>query len=181
MVTPEGAPPEEKRSFVSEGTIKEKNAIPTQKIIRIGDKEVPILPPEIAPTLIYGKLSAIFDELKALNSLFSKAAGETKTFAQPAIQPTVQHQSTPVPVTKTESTEQSPRVKEIIAAFVEVSDLLNIDTETSTMFVQIKPRQFLGSDNFSKIASIVRAIGGRYVSAGKNSHFEVPKAPQKQQ
>jgi hypothetical protein len=41
--------------------------------------------------------------------------------------------------------------------------------------VIVKPRRFLGSDNFAKIASVVRELGGEYVSAGKNSHFEVPK------
>jgi hypothetical protein len=39
----------------------------------------------------------------------------------------------------------------------------------------IKPQQFLGSENFAKIASVVRGLGGAYVSAGKNSHFKVPK------
>jgi hypothetical protein len=39
----------------------------------------------------------------------------------------------------------------------------------------IKPRQFLGSDNFAKIASIVRSAGGEYISAGKESHFRIPK------
>jgi hypothetical protein len=42
-------------------------------------------------------------------------------------------------------------------------------------YIMIKPRQFLGSDNFSKIASVVRGAGGDYVSAGKASHFRVPK------
>jgi hypothetical protein len=39
----------------------------------------------------------------------------------------------------------------------------------------VKPRQFLGSDNFAKIASIVREMDGDYVSAGKQSHFRIPK------
>jgi len=39
----------------------------------------------------------------------------------------------------------------------------------------IKPRQFLGSENFAKIASIVRDVGGEYISAGKESHFRVPR------
>jgi hypothetical protein len=41
--------------------------------------------------------------------------------------------------------------------------------------VQIKPKQFLGSENFAKIASTVRAIGGEYISAGRDSHFRVHK------
>jgi len=39
----------------------------------------------------------------------------------------------------------------------------------------IKTRQFLGAENFAKIASIIRDAGGKYVSAGKDSHFEIPK------
>jgi hypothetical protein len=40
--------------------------------------------------------------------------------------------------------------------------------------ITIKPRRFLGSENFAKIASIVKAQGGNYVSAGKASHFRLP-------
>jgi hypothetical protein len=42
-------------------------------------------------------------------------------------------------------------------------------------YIMIKPRRFLGSDNFAKIASIVRGLGGEYISAGKESHFKVPR------
>ena len=42
-------------------------------------------------------------------------------------------------------------------------------------FVVVKPRRFLGSDNFAKIASVVRELGGDYISAGKNSHFKISK------
>ena len=42
-------------------------------------------------------------------------------------------------------------------------------------FVIVKPRRFLGSDNFAKIAFVVRGLGGEYISAGKNSHFKVSK------
>ncbi len=47
--------------------------------------------------------------------------------------------------------------------------------EESGNFVIVKPRRFLGSDNFAKIASIVRNFGGEYVSAGRNSHFKIAK------
>jgi len=42
-------------------------------------------------------------------------------------------------------------------------------------YVMIKPKQFLGSENFAKIASTVRGIGGEYISAGRESHFRVYK------
>jgi hypothetical protein len=41
-------------------------------------------------------------------------------------------------------------------------------------FCIIKPRQFLGSENFEKIADIVKGQGGEYISAGKDSHFKIP-------
>jgi len=39
----------------------------------------------------------------------------------------------------------------------------------------IKPRQFLGSENFARIADIVKKHNGEYVSSGKQSHFRIPK------
>ena len=44
-------------------------------------------------------------------------------------------------------------------------------------YIMVKPRQFLGSENFANIASAVRGLGGEYISAGKDSHFRVPKKP----
>lgn len=46
--------------------------------------------------------------------------------------------------------------------------------ETGT-YINIRPRQYLGSENFAKIASLVRSAGGEYISAGKDSHFRVLK------
>ena len=42
-------------------------------------------------------------------------------------------------------------------------------------YIIIKPRHYLGSENFAKIASIMRGAGGEYISAGRDSHFRVPK------
>jgi hypothetical protein len=47
--------------------------------------------------------------------------------------------------------------------------------EDKTDYIMVKPRQFLGSENFAKIASAVRGMGGEYISAGRDSHFRVPK------
>jgi hypothetical protein len=55
-------------------------------------------------------------------------------------------------------------------------DLENLLTiEERNEYIIIKPKQFLGSENFAKIASAVRGMGGEYISAGKDSHFRVPK------
>lgn len=39
----------------------------------------------------------------------------------------------------------------------------------------IKPKQFLQTADFAEIARIVKQFGGEYVSAGKFSHFRIPK------
>jgi hypothetical protein len=40
---------------------------------------------------------------------------------------------------------------------------------------QIKPRSFLNSSDFAEILRLVKQYGGEYVSAGRSSHFRVPK------
>jgi len=70
--------------------------------------------------------------------------------------------------------ERVKAVEDIKMMFPEdLEGLLNFEEKED--YIVIKPRQFLGSENFAKIASIVRGIGGDYVSAGKGSHFRVPK------
>jgi hypothetical protein len=65
--------------------------------------------------------------------------------------------------------------EDIQAAFPpELSEMLYF--EVADEYVLVKPRQYLGSDNFRQIAAIVRdQLGGEYVSAGKDSHFQIPK------
>jgi hypothetical protein len=66
-----------------------------------------------------------------------------------------------------------PATEEIAKHFPE--DLRQLLTfEAKEGWIVIRPVQFL-HDNFSKIAGIVRDIGGEYISAGKASHFRVPK------
>lgn len=55
----------------------------------------------------------------------------------------------------------------------DLENLLNFEEKDD--YIIIKPRQFLGSENFAKIASVVREIGGDYISAGKASHFRVSR------
>ncbi|MEM2309716.1 MAG: hypothetical protein QXV71_04365 [Candidatus Bathyarchaeia archaeon] len=48
--------------------------------------------------------------------------------------------------------------------------------EVTDDYIIIKPRQYLGPENFARIASIVREqLKGEYVSHGKESHFRVPR------
>jgi len=51
--------------------------------------------------------------------------------------------------------------------------------EVTDEYVIVKPRQYLGSDNFRRIAATVRdQLGGEYVSAGRDSHFRIPRKTQ---
>lgn len=42
--------------------------------------------------------------------------------------------------------------------------------------ISVKPKEYMGSQNFAKSAAIIRNAGGEYISAGKASFFRVPKA-----
>lgn len=86
--------------------------------------------------------------------------------------------SSPAPpaisATQVISPEKKRDINEVKQAFSsELAGMLLF--EESGSFVIVKPRRFLGSDNFAKIASIVRELGGEYISAGRNSHFRVSK------
>jgi len=80
----------------------------------------------------------------------------------------------PAPLQAPVPAERMRSVKDVRTLFPkELEDMLNFD-ETGK-YIIIKPRQYLGSENFAKIASIVRGTGGEYISAGKESHFRVPR------
>jgi len=77
------------------------------------------------------------------------------------------------PVTPTTKSSSSA-VENIRMVFSpELDSLLSFEEKND--YVIIKPKQFLGSENFAKIASTVRGIGGEYISAGRDSHFRVYK------
>jgi DNA replication initiation complex subunit (GINS family) len=78
------------------------------------------------------------------------------------------------PPVAAETQEARKDIDDIKMMFPEdLENLLNFEDKGE--YIMIKPRQFLGSENFAKIASTVRGIGGEYISAGKESHFRVPK------
>jgi len=53
--------------------------------------------------------------------------------------------------------------------------LLIFDTDSSSNLVLVKTTGYLDADKFAKIAAVLREFGGQYVSAGKASHFQIPK------
>ena len=123
------------------------------------------------------KLTERIDELLIiLNSVaedLRQVSGSLKSLAVSQITQPAAGPSAPAPVTP-EVYGKKTSIEDIRMMFPE--DLENLlSFEEKQDYIMIKPRQFLGSDNFAKIASIVRGIGGDYVSAGKGSHFRVPK------
>lgn len=80
------------------------------------------------------------------------------------------------PKPKAEAERKAP--KEILADVEskfpdDLRQLLTFDEDKD--FILIKPKQYLGSDNFSKVAAIARNLDGMYISAGPDSHFKISK------
>ena len=116
-------------------------------------------------------MNGIMDDLKQVSASLKSLA--VSQITQPIAAHPAPALSQPVPGAP-QPQEKSKVIEDVKMMFPE--DLENmLSFEEKDDYIMIKPKQFLGSDNFSKIASVVRGAGGDYVSAGKNSHFRVPK------
>ena len=119
-------------------------------------------------------LNGIMEDLRQVSASLKSLAAKQITQPLTASPPTALPQSPPSVAGAPKTLDRSKVTEDIKMLFPE--DLENmLGFEEKDEYVIIKPRQFLGSDNFSKIASIVRGVGGEYVSAGKASHFRVPR------
>jgi hypothetical protein len=111
-------------------------------------------------------LNGIMEDLRQVSASLKSLA--VSKFTQPITA------TTPPSLTSPHVAEKSKAIEDIRMMFPE--DLENLlSFEEKEDYIVIKPRQFLGSENFAKIASTVRGMGGEYISAGKASHFRVPK------
>ncbi|MEA2090048.1 MAG: hypothetical protein U9O89_04745 [Thermoproteota archaeon] len=112
------------------------------------------------------------DQLLDILNLVSRDLREVVTTLK-----TVKPTPTPAPAvapTPTPPLEGMRDVEDVKVMFPKnLENLLSF--EVKEKFIIIKPRQYLGSGNFAKIASIIRDAGGEYISAGKDSHFRIPK------
>jgi hypothetical protein len=52
--------------------------------------------------------------------------------------------------------------------------LEELEVTESAEGIVVKPKGFLGRDKFALVAAIIEELGGRYVSAGRDSHFLIP-------
>jgi hypothetical protein len=110
------------------------------------------------------KVDELLNVLKVVSADLSDVSKSLKSL-------TAQKVGTPISVVPSEKKYNINGVKEAFSS--ELADMLIF--EESGKFVVVKPRRFLGSDNFAKIASIVRELGGEYVSAGRDSHFKIAR------
>jgi len=108
---------------------------------------------------------------RVVEDLESVSQSLKETVSPPALAP-APVEPTPAPLPT--PTEHLRTIEDIKMMFPEELESL-LTFEDRGDFIMIKPRQFLGSENFAKVASIVRSAGGEYKSAGKESHFKVPK------
>jgi hypothetical protein len=115
-------------------------------------------------------LNKISEELRSVSASMKSLAVGQITQSQTHM-PTPQ---APAPPQATHETSKQRSFDDIRMSFPEELEArLSFDEKGD--YIIIKPKQFLGSENFAKIASAVRGMGGEYISAGKDSHFRLPK------
>lgn len=112
------------------------------------------------------RLSEVLDVLKRITEDLQDISRSLKA-STPQGMPSVSPSARP-------SAAVGKSIEEIRTLFAKELEAMLI-FEDKESFIQITPRQFLGSENFAKIASAVRDAGGEYISAGRDSHFRIPK------
>jgi len=107
--------------------------------------------------------------LKDISEDLAEISKQLKSAGVPALAPAPAMPAAPIPQAPAARTRSIAEVRTIFPK--ELEDLLFF--EESGEYIIVKPRRFLGSENFAKIASLVRSAGGEYIRAGKESHFRV--------
>ena len=109
-------------------------------------------------------LNKISDDLRTVSASVKSLAVSRST------QPTIQSPA----IFSHEIHETKTAIEDVRLVFPKaLQNLLTFEEKSGHII--IKPKQFLGSENFAKIASLVRGLDGEYISEGKNSHFRLPK------
>ncbi len=111
-------------------------------------------------------LNKVSEDLRSVSSSIKSVVGLQAIKTAPQATATISR----------EIQEKKKAVDDVRLAFPEDLEVL-LSFQEKSDYVMVKPKQFLGSENFAKIASTVRGLGGEYISAGKESHFRVPKKP----
>lgn len=112
------------------------------------------------------RINELLDVLNAISRDLTDVAKSLKETEVPAAPPTQ-----PAPPPSEAKKRSADDVRTLFPKDLE--DMLLFEEKKE--YIVIKPRQYLGSENFAKIASLIRDQGGEYISAGKASHFRIPR------
>ena len=140
----------------------------TYKITMCGG--LPVSEKKLSEGELLERIDELLNVLKMISRDLSEVSKSLKIVAVPSAPEVPAVPATPTPAGPV-GTRGVEDVKMLFSKDME--DMLSFEEKGE--FIVVKPRQYLGSDNFGKIASIIRGVGGEYVSAGKQSHFRVPK------
>jgi len=124
------------------------------------------------------KLAEKVDELLVvLNNIAEDlriVSASLKSIAVSQLAPLPSAPAPPAPAPEAPQAEKPLSVDDVKMMFPEdLEGLLNFEDKGE--YIKITPRQYLGAENFAKIAQIARGAGGDYISAGRDSHFRIPK------
>lgn len=157
-------------SYVNETTFNILKFEP-QKGERLGDFEV-----ASKPSNVVDKFSQAYGILRANNATIKERYhGPGYGYGYWIWEGKIFRKSLKKNASKTTSVSDTSKVEQVKQLFPkDLEDMLLFEEKEE--YVVIRPRQYLGSDNFAKIAAIVREASGEYISVGKDSHFRVPKA-----
>lgn len=113
-------------------------------------------------------------EVETLIDFFTTLEEMAYAAKQRLLQPYQPVEKTNLPKPATTPTQFTAKDQQAIEAVFpeELAQILSF-TQKNNQWI-IKPKQYLGSENFAKLASVIRGIAGEYISAGKNSHFTAP-------
>lgn len=174
-IKPEGKPPIEKRSMVSEEDLLIKEA--AEKTRKGENVEIP---DEKVLLLFIGE--GIYDlnqKINTLISIFQKVSEVDTDVVKGELKTPIEEVKTASPLEISQAEDAGDRVKIIIAAFETYTEDVTLDTDSDSMFVIVRPRGFLGKDKFSQLGRVSKGLDGTYVSKGKESHFKIPKIVKK--
>jgi len=121
------------------------------------------------------KLAEKVDELLVvLNNIAEDLRIVSASLKSIAVSQLAPSPSAPAPAPEAPHAEKPLSIDDVKMMFPEdLEGLLNFEDKGE--YIKITPRQYLGAENFAKIAQIARGAGGDYISAGRDSHFRIPK------
>lgn len=171
-IVPEGRPPVEKRSMVSEEDLMVKEvAEKTRKgeSVEIPDEKVLLL-------FIGEGIYDLNQKMDTMISIFQRVSEVDANVSKSESKSPIEEVKSVSPL---EFSQAEDRVKAIVKAFEIYAEDVTLDTAGDPMFVIVRPRGFLGSDKFAKLGAVSKNLSGTYISQGKESHFKVPKIVEK--